>query len=308
MKTTQNITSTASFFWRRCYGLFRVQTRMIHVIETYSAQDERFTIGSIILKTRCDFGATQNEVDSKISLEQRLKNYRNRSWEELSSMLFKAFFDETFLLLRINQCVIDPKKYKEYRETKKLPEGLTINTGHVISGLFSYDNRTRALCHVKNSLISKLKKGFECDSSILDSKLFYDKDRSEYAATTYSSEYFWAISLNKLKLTSGDYLNSCSHIKKNSIEYDIMHYACGHAVYQAITRKFPQKSNGLSPQTAAQLAIMDSLRINESHFNTNLKNIAIQSELVVRADELGLRYLSDSARNESDSPFSANFT
>lgn len=256
--------------------------RHVHIKSSYEITDKHDTVSSQILHT--DNNQLENEPDT---------NYVDRSFLELGRRLHKDMTGKDLVIFKINQCVIDPKKWKNEHIAEP------IYNGHVIAGLFKIDHFESKPILFPNSTISKTRKGIEKEQAIYEQRFFYNKKLAALANLKKSKEYFWVITLDKLNLSHQVFLDRCKNIRDSPGAFNLLKSACGQSIYRLITGKPAAEEQ--SPQTATVLAVLDVLDNNDDKFNSNLRNRLIESELSKFADELGREYTSMSSNEDAPS-------
>lgn len=260
--------------------------RRLHIKSIFGAKDINNKTGSIIINTDNDQGVDEHDTD-----------YVKRSLSDLEKTIAEDFHGKDLLVLKINQCVINPEKWIKFKIVE------TYYTGHVLSCLFEISHSTGSLKPVKDSIISKSRKGIEAESHVLQNRLFYNKTSANEARAKESKEYFWIISLEKLDLNRETYLERCKQIRENPGTFDLYKSACGQRVFNLLTDRSAQEYK--SPQSASREGVIDILKDDDKVFSADLLNSVIKSGVSTTAYELGKRYL-EKLLSYENSAFNSN--
>lgn len=251
------------------FGFFK-NKRQISLASFPISNTEGKTV-SVILRSESDFDYTRETP----------QEYRARSSEYLTKRSYEAFGPNPFILLKVNQTVIDYREWAAGRLVVKF-------IGHVFSGIFSAGLGREQLDFLPGSLLSKVSSDssnfFEDDDTIMRKRLITSQYITKKSATAGSQEYFWQISPEILDINTHTYIHRIIKLKADNKPYNINLASCGHVVYYGLTgNRLPINK---SPQTAAVKSVFDVLKNNDEILVDNLRKALLTSKLSDAADEV----------------------
>lgn len=235
-----------------------IAPKFLHITASVGAKDKDGKVRCILLKIG-------EETDYDLTLS------KNTLISSIPEYLKKS----EFLLLRVNQTVIDPGDW----DKRKLE---VIYFGHASAGIFKIDGNLPVF--FPGTLTSKIDTGYQGEEETIN-ELF--KPRKDKQIKVFSESFICLIDLAKTNLSKEVNIKSNQSLIKLNEKYDKVNNACGQAVFFALTGK--NLGNNVSAQRAINLSVQEIVqdKFLLENINSNFKLFGLPTP----AYSLGEKYI-----------------